>query len=71
MLNIKQTDVPKGATHISQHGSFIKDLGEFFPYNPNRPELGNEATEIYYEWSRTLKEWVVKFGRHLSKVEVV
>lgn len=70
MLNIKQQEAPEGATHISQHGSFIKDLGELFPRNPNRPELGNEATEIYYEWSRISKDWIVKFGRHLSKVEI-
>lgn len=70
MLNIKGKVAPFGATHISQHGTFIKDIGETSPYNPNRPELGNEETEVYWEWCDRHRVWGVRFGRHLSKISL-
>jgi len=66
LLNIKPANWPKGATHLGYSGEIIKDLGEFFPYNPNRPHAKKEPTEIYYVWH--YGEWVIKFGRHLSPV---
>lgn len=68
MLNIKEKSTPFGATHISQHGTFIKDLGETHFCNPNRPDLGNEETEVYWEWCDRCRVWDIRFGRHLSKI---
>jgi len=65
LLNIKPAIWPKDATHIADHGSLIKDVGEVWPYNPNRPNAKNEPTEVYYLWS--MGEWVMQFGRHLGK----
>jgi len=70
MLNIKEKLAPLGATHISQHGTFIKDIGETFPCSPNYPWLGNEQTEVYWEWCDKNRIWDIRFGRHLSKISL-
>lgn len=59
LLNIQASQVPKGATHVSQDGRYIKDEKAIFAHN-------GQHLEYFHYWDGST--WVISFGRHCSKV---